>query len=134
MSLFRPPLAARPPGVAIRFEAAVLGLDRLAPDVIGLAIAPANGAPFAYRPGQYLSVELEDGQRRSFSMATAYTGQRRIELHVRRRPGGRFSDTVLAGLDVGDRLQVEGPFGHVDWREGPGPAILIGTGTGLAPL
>jgi CDP-4-dehydro-6-deoxyglucose reductase len=109
-------------------------MDRLSADVIGLVMAPAANARFCYRPGQYLSVVLADGQRRSFSMASACGVDRPIELHVRRRPGGCFSDIVLAGLKVGDPLVFEGPFGHVDWREGMGPVILMGTGTGLAPL
>src|SRR3984885_661284 len=116
------------------FEAKVLRLDRLAADVTGLVMAPAAHARFHYRPGQYLSVVLADGQRRSFSMATAGGGGRPIELHIRRRLGGRFSDTMLAALKVGHSLTFEGPFGQIDWREGPGPAILLGTGTGLAPL
>ena len=117
-----------------RFAATVLRLERLASDVTGLVMAPAANARFCYRPGQYLSVLLADGQRRSFSMASAYEVDGPIELHIRRRPGGRFSDRVLAGLQVGDKLRFEGPFGQVHWREGLGPAILLGTGTGLAPL
>jgi CDP-4-dehydro-6-deoxyglucose reductase, E3 len=117
-----------------RFVSTVLRVDQLAPDVIGLVMAPPANLRFSYRPGQYLSVLLADGQRRSFSMASAWGLGRPIELHVRQRPGGCFTDAVLSALQVGDQLQCEGPFGHVDWREGTGPAILMGTGTGLAPL
>jgi CDP-4-dehydro-6-deoxyglucose reductase, E3 len=117
-----------------RFEATVLRLERLAPDVVGLVLLPGAQARFSYRPGQYLSVLLPEGHRRSFSMASAGGVGRPIELHVRRRPGGRFSDATVANLQPGDRLSLEGPFGQVDWREGRGPAILLGTGTGLAPL
>jgi len=109
-------------------------MDRLSADVIGLVMAPTANARFCYRPGQYLSVVLADGQRRSFSMASACGVDRPIELHIRRRLGGCFSEAVLAGLKIGDPLVFEGPFGHVDWREGVGPVILMGTGTGLAPL
>lgn len=118
----------------VRFEATVLRVERLAADVTALVMAPTANARFCYRPGQYLSVVLADGQRRSFSMASACGVGRPIELHVRRLPGGCFSDTVLGGLKVGDPLVFEGPFGHVGWREGVGPVILMGTGTGLAPL
>jgi CDP-4-dehydro-6-deoxyglucose reductase, E3 len=117
-----------------RFEATVVRLDRLANDVTGLVLAPTANARFCYRPGQYLSVLLADGQRRSFSMASAGGVGRPIELHIRRRLGGCFSDAILAALRVGDKLTFEGPFGQVDWRESSGAAILLGTGTGLAPL
>jgi CDP-4-dehydro-6-deoxyglucose reductase, E3 len=125
---------AAAPGAARRFAAKILRLDRLAEDVTGLVLAPTGNSRFLYRPGQYLSVLLADGERRSFSMASACGVNRPIELHIRRRVGGRFSDTGLAALKIGDNLTFEGPFGHVDWREGPGPVILMGTGTGLAPL
>jgi CDP-4-dehydro-6-deoxyglucose reductase, E3 len=117
-----------------RFEATVVRLERLAPDVVGLVLAPSPQARFCYRPGQYLAVLLPGGQRRSFSMANNWGAGRSIELHVRRRPGGLFSDATVATLNPGDRLLLEGPFGQVDWHEGSGPAILMGTGTGLAPL
>jgi CDP-4-dehydro-6-deoxyglucose reductase len=119
---------------ANRFEAAVQRLDRLAADVTRLLLAPPPHARFRYRPGQYLSLILADGQRRSFSMANAWGVDRPIELHIRRRLGGVFSETALGSLKVGDNLTFEGPFGQVEWREGRGPAILMGTGTGLAPL
>jgi CDP-4-dehydro-6-deoxyglucose reductase, E3 len=119
---------------ANRFEAAVQRLDRLAADVTRLVLAPPPQARFRYRPGQFLSLILADGQRRSFSMANACGIDRPIELHIRRRPGGRFSETALSRLKVDDKLTFEGPFGQVNWREGRGTAILMGTGTGLAPL
>lgn len=119
-------------GAVRRFAATLLRVERLADNVAGLVMA-ANTS-FRYRPGQYLSVILADGWRRCFSMASPYKVGCPIELHIRRRPGGRFSDTALAALKVGDNLTFEGPFGQVDWREGTGPAILMGTGTGLAPL
>jgi CDP-4-dehydro-6-deoxyglucose reductase, E3 len=128
-----PPPEAHGAGMT-RFEATVLRRERLAPDIVGLLLVPDPQARFSYRPGQYLSVLLPQGDRRSFSMASAGGVGRPIELHVRRRPGGRFSDTTAAKLQPGDRLWLEGPFGQVDWREGRGPVILMGTGTGLAPL
>lgn len=134
MSQFQAHKPAAAAGGARRFEAVVLRLDRYTPDVIGLTLAPADGAPFTYRPGQYLSVILDDGRRRSFSMANDTDRGRLIELHVRRRPGGRFSDEMLTRLKAGDRLLVEGPYGHLDWRENGGTVLLMGAGTGLAPL
>lgn len=67
-------------------------------------------------------------------MASRHRPGAMIELHVRRWPGGRFSDRALTGLKIGDRLQVDGPYGQIDWRQGGGPVVLMGTGTGLAPL
>jgi phenol hydroxylase P5 protein len=61
---------------------------------------------------------------------------RTIELHVKRTPGGLGSDGwVFAGLAAGDPVRLSGPYGRFFLREArPEPAILIGGGTGLAPL
>lgn len=124
----RPIDAARP------LDATITAIAARAEDVTELVLALPPDADFTWRPGQYLSLLLEDGCRRSFSMACPYRPDGRVELHIRRRPGGRFSDGALAALKVGDRLRVDGPYGGMDWRPGDGPVVLLGTGTGLAPL
>lgn len=62
-----------------------------------------------------------------------------LELHVRRVPGGLASDHWLFGtVAVGDRVDAIGPLGdfHVPTTEEDAgePMMLIGGGTGLAPL
>jgi CDP-4-dehydro-6-deoxyglucose reductase len=93
-------------------------------------------AAMPYRAGQYLDICLENGHRRSYSMATpARDGN--IELHVRHLPGGLFTDRVFAaqaGLQTGDVLTVQGPAGSFWLREGDAPVILLASGTGFAPV
>jgi CDP-4-dehydro-6-deoxyglucose reductase, E3 len=103
-------------------------------EVTLLTLQPAVGTDFAWRPGQYLSLLMPGGLRRSFSMAAPHRPGGAIELHIRRHSGGLFSDRLLSALAVGDRLTVDGPYGDLDWRDGGGPIVLLGTGTGLAPL
>jgi CDP-4-dehydro-6-deoxyglucose reductase len=126
-----PPSTA--PSAARLFEAVVAGLVRHGA-VTQLTLTPPANAGFTWRPGQYLSLILPDGSRRSFSMASRCQPGGQIELHIRRHSGGRFSDGVLSQLKIGDRLRIDGPYGQIDWRDGDGPIVLLGTGTGLAPL
>jgi phenol hydroxylase P5 protein len=60
----------------------------------------------------------------------------RIELQIRRTPGGLGTDGwIFKNLAVGDTVQLSGPYGRFFHREArTEPAILIGGGTGLAPL
>ena len=60
----------------------------------------------------------------------------RIELQVRRTPGGLATDGwIFKSLQAGDSLRLSGPYGRFFLREArTEPAILIGGGTGLAPL
>ena len=55
-------------------------------------------------------------------------------FHIRRYPGGLVSTQVGATIKPGHRVQVRGPFGGAYLREGDGPIVLIGGGTGWAPI
>lgn len=88
-----------------------------------------------YLPGQYLNILLDDGRSRSFSMSGATAQQGQVQLHVREIEGGRFTQSELPALPVGQRLQVQLPMGTFyyherDWR----PMIFMATGTGIAPI
>ena len=102
--------------------------------------AAAAGQPvkFQYLAGQYLEFILQDGSRRSYSMANApqHTGRRRsIELHVRHMPGGKFTDHVFGAMKEKEILRMEGPFGSFFLREDADkPIVLLASGTGFAPI
>jgi CDP-4-dehydro-6-deoxyglucose reductase/3-phenylpropionate/trans-cinnamate dioxygenase ferredoxin reductase subunit len=105
-----------------------------APDVAVLALRYPIGKRVRFRAGQYLTVRLPDGDTRNYSMANPPWRNDAVSLHIRRVPGGRFSEGVLAGLRRGDQLTVELPFGEftVD-HDSTRPILLVVTGTGFAP-
>jgi NAD(P)H-flavin reductase len=50
-------------------------------------------------------------------------------------PGGRFSESVLAGIQKGDKLEIELPYGDFYLRTGSERSVVcLATGTGFAPL
>lgn len=117
-----------------RLEATVRRIAALCDDVIHLTLALSSDAPLDYAPGQYMNVVLPDGATRSFSMASAPSGNL-VDFHVRRIPGGRYTDQWLGQARPGARLQIEAPLGvfsyhEQDWR----PMIMMATGTGIAPI
>jgi NAD(P)H-flavin reductase/ferredoxin len=104
------------------------------PDVAVLSLRYPIGKRVPFQAGQYLTVRLPDGDTRNYSLANPPQRNDQALLHVRRLPGGRFSDVAIAGLRRGDRFTVEVPFGqftldHADSR----PILLVVTGTGFAP-
>jgi CDP-4-dehydro-6-deoxyglucose reductase, E3 len=114
-------------------------MQKLAPDVMALFLRLPAVEDFVFRAGQYLDIMLPDGRRRSFSIASPPHDASLIELHVRRAARGEFTAHVFAGMKPGELLRIEGPLGQFVYREpeGPGaaaPAILVGGGTGFAPL
>ncbi len=119
-----------------RIEAAIPA----AHDVMRVLLRLPPALDFAFKPGQYVDIILPGGQRRSFSIASPPHDSRILELHVRRVAGGEFSEWLF-GADasrVADPLiTIEGPLGRFFYREAPvaaGPLLMLGGGTGLAPL
>jgi ferredoxin-NADP reductase len=92
-----------------------------------------------HRPGQHVDVRLtaEDGYQaqRSYSIASAPDGDR-VEITVERLDDGEVSPYLTDGLQIGDRLELRGPIGgYFAWEPtAGGPLLLIGGGSGVAPL
>ncbi len=113
----------------------VVGMNCLAHDVMELHLRLPQNQRFAYLPGQYVDLLLRDGRRRSFSIANAPREDGTLDLHIRRVPGGFFSNHVFTEMKEGDLLRFQGPFGTFFLREdSERPTILMAGGTGFAPI
>lgn len=108
-------------------------MEKLAPDVMGVWLKLPVNERLTFRPGQYLDFLFKDGQRRSFSIASA-PGDALVELHIRHVPGGWFTDQVFGTLKAKDILRIHGPLGSFWLRESDKPAVLLAGGTGFAPI
>jgi CDP-4-dehydro-6-deoxyglucose reductase len=139
-------------------------LTPLAPDVMQVWLRLPAVETLRFQPGQYLDVLLEGGRRRSFSIASPPHDSDLIELHVRRVPGGGFTERLFATAAVpvasetgashpaagspatpgqaavadrlsdGALLRIEGPVGQFIYHRGTSPLLMIAGGTGFAPL
>jgi len=113
----------------------VFRVSRSADDVFTLMLRFPAGIRARFKAGQYLRVKMSDGDTRNFSMANAPRESDGVQLHIRRIPGGQFSEGVLARLQKGDKLNVEIPFGEFYLRTGTDrPIVCLATGTGFAPI
>jgi CDP-4-dehydro-6-deoxyglucose reductase len=106
----------------------------LSHDVIGLHLRLPAAEEFRFEAGQYLDIMLPGGRRRSFSIASPPHASRLLELHVRRVVGGEFSEPLFNEDARSDLLRIEGPLGQFVYRPGAAPMLMVGGGTGLAPL
>ena len=109
-------------------------LTPLAPDVMQVFLRLPAVEMLQFQPGQYLDILLDGGRRRSFSIASPPHDSDLLELHVRRVPGGGFSDGLFRTVPVGTLLRIEGPIGQFVYRENASPLLMIAGGTGFAPL
>ena len=117
--------------------ARVKRIERPAQGVIVLGLRLPMNANFRFAAGQFLDIQLPDGQTRSYSMANPplIDGVVDIELHIRQLPGGRFSQAALSSMKEGDLLRLRAPLGTFYLRENSDkPIILVASGTGYAPI
>ena len=90
-------------------------------------------------PGQHVDVRLtaEDGYtaQRSYSLSAPAAGDL-IEMTVQLIADGEVSSFLVSDMAVGDGVEVRGPLGGwFVWRvEQPEPVLLVGGGSGIAPL
>jgi len=93
-----------------------------------------------HRPGQHVDIRLtaQDGYQaeRSYSIASAPTGQPMIDLTVERVTDGEVSPFLIDELMLGDRFEVRGPIGgYFVWDAAAAdPLLLIAGGSGIVPL
>lgn len=118
-----------------RLPCRVQRIEPLAHDVLALFLRLPPIGPFEFRAGQYIDFVLSDGDHRSFSMANPPHQTEFLELHVRRVPGGNFSQYVFEQLKPRDLLRLIGPLGNFYVRnDADRPLLMVAGGTGLAPV
>ncbi|TYB96985.1 oxidoreductase [Micromonospora sp. WP24] len=101
-------------------------------------ILDVDGWP-GHVPGQHIDIRLTapDGYtaQRSYSISSA-PGPDRLEVTVQVVTDGEVSPYLVEVAEPGDQLEIRGPLGgwFVRRPADPRPALLIGGGSGVAPL
>ena len=117
-----------------RVAAMIVSVKLLAKGVVLVRVMPES--PVDYRAGQFVNLMREDGLARSYSIANTPSDGGMLEFHVALMPGGVMSTWIHEEAGPGDAVEVLGPQGECFYVEGKPeqPLLLVGTGTGLAPL
>jgi NAD(P)H-flavin reductase/hemoglobin-like flavoprotein len=117
------------------WHAEVVSHERRARDIAVLVVRPLQ--PFAYQPGQYVSVECRHHPRlwRSFSIANAPRADGLLEFHVRAVGAGWVSSALVWKVRPGDMLRLGAPIGTMTLdRASTRDIVCVAGGTGLAPV
>lgn len=110
-------------------------MEQAAPDVMLLELLPEGGERMNFVAGQYVAVQLEDGIKRSYSIANPPHEPEHLQLHIRLVKGGKFTGHVFNGMKEGDVLQAEGPYGNFSLREEDDkPIIFMSGGCGFGAV
>jgi len=134
-------------------SATLVRKQMLSPDVL---LAEFHTPDLPLKRGAFVKLQDAAGIKRAYSIATPASvpnpchpqedlppqatappplSTQTLQLHVRLIPGGAMSESLQAAQE-GDEFRVEGPFGRCCYNpaEPNAPLLMIGTGTGLAPL
>lgn len=118
-----------------KLPARVESLEQFTPEIMRLRLKLPKAARLQFLAGQYIDIIQADGKRRAFSIASAPSESEFIELHIKHVSGGGFTGHVFESMQTKDILRFEGPLGTFFIRRGSArPIILVGGGTGFAPL
>ena len=118
-----------------RVFARVEGREWVSDDLLALRLR-CNGNARGWRAGQHVQLYLEiDGVRhgRSYSLTRVRAGGR-VELGVRRQPGGRLSNRILDHLPVGALVELGQAQGELHWPQGSAGVGLLAAGSGITAL
>ena len=115
-------------------EAVVIKKQLLTPDIVHLVLEYKT--QFNFFAGQFVNLKRPDGLTRSYSIANIPLSKNTLDFHIRRLPNGQFSSWVYDELEVGAQLTISEAQGSCHYLPGRAeqPLMLIGTGSGLAPL
>lgn len=127
------------PAAPLRWQGArITDVVRRTPRVTSFFLEPSE--PFSFRAGQHVDVRLTapDGYqaRRGYSIASPPEQVGTIELAIEKLDTGEVSPYFHDVAAVGDEIEIRGPLGgHFVWSvEDGGPVLLVGGGSGIAPL
>ena len=93
-------------------------------------------APADFLPGQYVSVWVPGVDApRNYSMANLANADGLWEIVVRRVTGGAATGTLFDTTGIGDRVEIDGPFGLATLRtDADRDIVCVAGGSGLAPM
>lgn len=111
------------------FSVRLMSRHQLAPGIVELKLSRPDG--FSFIPGQFVRIHMP-GYERDYSLISA-TEAGTLDLCIRLVDGGRFSDHIRRAV-AGDAFHLSGPHGHFVFQDSGHPAVLVATGTGIAPF
>ncbi|MDP7537235.1 MAG: FAD-binding oxidoreductase [Methylococcales bacterium] len=115
-------------------NARVICKSLLSQDVLRLTLEFQE--PFEFHAGQFVNLKKSEQVIRSYSIASTPNHSNTVEFHIQLFNNGQFSQWAFNELVLGDVLPVSEPKGNCVYsiKGTDKNLLLIGTGTGLAPL
>ncbi|MGO1750078.1 MAG: FAD-binding oxidoreductase [Marinobacter sp.] len=117
-----------------KFQANIVDVRSISHDVYRVELQLPRRRELSFHAGQYLSVNLPDGESCYFSIASSPEEQN-IELHIQATPEWVSAQKVIDALTSGETVSLEMPHGKACLACAPEkPLLLVAAGTGFAQM
>jgi ring-1,2-phenylacetyl-CoA epoxidase subunit PaaE len=121
-------------------ELRVTKIIRETAESITLVLEPSDGVTVEYKPGQFLTLLIQKGQkelRRSYSISSTPGIDKEVAITIKRVTNGEVSRYLIDHLREGDTVQALPPAGRFileTQTDVQRDIFLIGAGSGITPL
>jgi ferredoxin-NADP reductase len=117
-----------------KFEATVIQKDYLNPKVIELTLQINNPNSINFLAGQFISLEVTEGEYRAYSISSEETRHDQFRLLIEVLHSGKGADLVRR-INISEKINFIGPSGKFTLpNELPNKIVFIATGVGFAPF
>ncbi len=117
-------------------QGVIKALRPLTHDILEISIE--MDGPMEYTAGEYADLRVPGvlEEFRSYSFAARPDPQRAnlAVFHIRKVPGGSFTEWLHQADRLGARVELRGPFGDFRLRSGTAPMVCVAGGSGMAPI
>lgn len=119
-------------GTARRARGTVIRTRRLDGDMLEVEVA-LDTRWRGHRAGQFAFLTFDDHEgHHPFTIASAWGEDRRARFVIKAL--GDHTRDLVRGLQTGESVQVEGPYGGFDFADGPHRQIWVAGGVGITPF
>jgi len=109
-------------------------ISEVAPGILCIAVQAVSPTRLTFRPGQFVSIAIDQHQRRSYSVAAVSPGGDGFDLLV--KPVGTGATARYASeLSAGDDVRFFGPMGYFFYgKDIPADVVFGATGVGISAI
>ncbi len=122
------------------FRARVVGLKPLTPFIKEVHLKLVDPPEIVFKPGQFIQFQVPEYEGspepvyRAYSIASPARLKNEIKLVITRVERGVATTYIHTLLKQGEEVRINGPYGDFYLRHSDREMVMIGTGSGLAPL
>lgn len=115
-------------------------LEDLTHDIKLVRLKLPPGEELNFKPGQFMQFytkpygKIKESVFRAYSISSAPSDRGYVEFCIRQVPDGVCTTYVHTALKEGDTVALSGPYGEFYYRGKTPKMVLVGGGSGLAPL